>query len=183
MTFISKKRILNFAAGGTPQNKPKTFDRTTLAKQPVLSGSSSFQHLSTRSSSLWRRWENPEPPKDWSVLLLTIFIKLLRGTFASSSGNLALQKRNNRSFWMTLDSFSCFYMEEYQQAILWKDLRRDDLYIPLQCLDLMICFSHWIFPTVFPTSVTIACLQYLLVSFLCAPPPFALNMPKEDPGT
>lgn len=90
MTFISKKRVLNFAAGGTPQNKPKTFDRTTLAKQPVLSGSSSFQHLSTRSSSLWRRWEHPEPPKDWSVLLLTIFIKLLRGTFASSSGNLAL---------------------------------------------------------------------------------------------
>lgn len=104
MTFISKKRILNFAAGGTPQNKPKTFDRTTLAKQPVLSGSSSFQHLSTRSSSLWRRWEHQAPPKDWSVLLLTIFIKLLRGTFASSKGNL-----KNRGFWMTLDSFSCFY--------------------------------------------------------------------------
>ena len=29
-------------------------------------------------------------------------------------------------------------------------LRRDDLYIPLQS-DLMICFSHWIFPAVFPT--------------------------------
>ena len=126
MTFISEKNTYTqFSAQGTPQNKPKTFDRTTLAKQPVLSGSSSFQHLSTRSSSLWRCREHEAPPKDWSVLLLTIFIKLLRGTFASSKFLALLpltvsllskwqqekqqKTKNNRSFWMTLDNFSCFY--------------------------------------------------------------------------